>query len=186
MADWTAPKTRFRFVSAWDEILYLTDKIGYWLYSHRPDRRRALHFVPRLRRLLVTTAGVDDALPGAEGWIRVHEAEGDLERAIAVMLKRCRMYQKYISIEGSPSFGRYDELADEYDWVGLTYDQIGNYVEAISWLERAQRLRRMYGVDIDPDIEEILDDARANLRRQQESYGFMVETNSEESAPDEG
>ena len=55
-----APPSRRRFASGWDEVVYLRDKIRYWVLRREP--RRAHRFVGRARTLLSQAEAGEEAV----------------------------------------------------------------------------------------------------------------------------
>ena len=75
------PPERRKFADAWDEIVYLYDKLLYWLYQ-REDVRKARSFAERLAKLLPKADPEQESILGEECRSLIHEANGNLSKAI--------------------------------------------------------------------------------------------------------
>jgi hypothetical protein len=141
-----APPNRRRFVSIWDEIVYLYHKLLYWLYE-RQDRRRALPFADRLQRLLDKAPDSREAILGAECRALISELKGDLRRAIAHRenevnrIKRLHEISRDLPNRDFVLKGYdYGALSDRLDLLAVLYHDNGELDRAIRTLEESREL----------------------------------------------
>ncbi|HMC64179.1 MAG TPA: hypothetical protein VKI65_04505 [Gemmataceae bacterium] len=147
--------TRRNFRSAWDEIVYLYDKLLYWFYD-RQDPRRARPLAQRLERLLRKADPAHDAILGEECWSLIYELEGDLRNAIKHRENEIRMMKRLHAISrNTPAEGYvlqqrgYDDLSDRLDLLAILYHDYGDLDKAIRTLEESQRLCKRHGIEFD-------------------------------------
>jgi hypothetical protein len=162
------PTTRRKFVTVWDEIGYLYDKLLYWLYQ-RADPTKARPFVERLERLLPKAAPHHQAILGEECWSLVFEAKGDLPKAIEYRENEIRLMRHLHTISRNTPGEKYalkdrgyDALSDRLDLLAVLYHESGDLHKAIDTLRESKELCAKHGVEFDGEdmLEEYLDEKR--------------------------
>lgn len=149
------PTLRRKFANEWDEIGYLYDKLLYWLYQ-REDPSKARPYANRLERLLPKVAPNHDAIFGEERWSLVHEAKGELRKAIAHRENEIRLIRKLHDVfrevsredKALEDYG-YDDLSDRLDLLATLYHDNGNLDKAITTLQESKQLCKEYGIKFD-------------------------------------
>ncbi|HKA08030.1 MAG TPA: hypothetical protein VKD71_12280 [Gemmataceae bacterium] len=149
------PPDRHAFDNVWDEINYLRVKLLYWLYR-RHDRARSRAFAERLARLL-TKADPDQAsILGQECRSLVHEALGDLPRAIAHRENEIRFIRRLHEISigtltEATALDGYDfsDLSDRLDLLAVLYHDSGQLDKAIQTLKESRQVCAENGVKFD-------------------------------------
>ncbi|HEX7378938.1 MAG TPA: hypothetical protein VF278_17590 [Pirellulales bacterium] len=107
------PLKRRTFANDWEEIEYVYQKLLYWLYT-RENSRRAMPYADRLAPLLIAADSNGDSILGQECWSLIHEAKGDLDKAIEVLRESKRLCESHgIVFDG-------EEVLDEYSTVAKT------------------------------------------------------------------
>jgi hypothetical protein len=99
------PSTRRRFRTVWGELLYLRDKIHYWLYT-RKEKTSARRYLSRLERVLSELPTQDRAILREEGLALLHELKGETGAAIK---HRQREIELMKELHEEVSAGGYDE-----------------------------------------------------------------------------
>lgn len=149
------PPGRRKFASAWDEIMYLHDKLLYWLYQ-REDERKACPYAKRLEQLLPRATPTHEAILGEECWSLVYETKGDLAKAIKHREKEIRLIHRlHELVRKSPcdqcaleGYG-YDDLSDRLDLLAILYHDSGQFDKAIRTLQESKRLCKAHGLTFD-------------------------------------
>lgn len=151
------PPVRRKFAGVWDEIGYLYDKLLYWLYQ-REDRAKARRYANRLSRLLPKADPAGEAIFGQECWSLVHEAEGDLQKAIRHRENEIRLIHRLHDIarkaEHSDAILQgYDlaDLSDRLDLLATLYHDSGQLDKAITTLRESKQLCHKAGIPFDGD-----------------------------------
>ncbi len=139
------PVNRRKFVSAWDEIMYLRSKLLHWFYGLTYSRARARPFALRLEQLLRSARVGHGAIMAEECWSLVHEVKGDLRSAIKYRRSEIRLWKRFFSLPSfSPAdaaiFGDYSDLADRLILLAMLYSAADNKKRAIQSLEEARVL----------------------------------------------
>src|SRR5438105_3257246 len=144
------PASRRKFVSQWDEICYLYDKLLYWLYG-REDVSKARPYAERLEQLLAKVDPNHDAILGEECWSLVYERKGDLRKAIEFRKHEIRLMRRLQAISrNTPSEayalqGRgYDDLSDRLDLLAVLYHRNGDLDKALNTLYESKRLAKKH------------------------------------------
>src|SRR4051794_29428862 len=110
------PPNRHKFKTDWDEIVYLYEKLLYWLYQ-RADPAKARPYVRRLEQLLPKADPGHDAILGEECWSLIYEAKGDLRRAIEYRENEIRLIRQLHELSrGKPYEDVALEAYDYTDW----------------------------------------------------------------------
>lgn len=163
------PRTRRTFSNRWDEVLYLYDKILYWLYG-KQNRSRAMRFAGRLQELLRRLCWKHEAIRGEECWSLLYELKGDLRRAIKYreneirLIKGLRQSARPIKDSRQKKWILHgygiSDLSDRMDLLALLYDRAGNTGKAIGVLRNSKRLCKKHGVRFDGQdiLDELLTD----------------------------
>ena len=149
------PPDRRKFADAWDEIEYLRDKLLYWLYQ-RQDKDKARPYADRLARLLADADPEHEALLGEECWSLVHEAKGDLAKAIQHREREIELIRRLHDLAQNElhrdamlrGYGL-EDLTDRLDLLGVLYHDSGNLDKAVSTLEQSKRICRQQGLPFD-------------------------------------
>jgi DNA polymerase III delta prime subunit len=149
------PPDRRTFADAWDEVGYLYDKLLYWLYQ-RANRAKARPYARRLERLLPSADPGHDAIFGEECWSLVHEAKGDLPRAIESRENELRLIRRLYEVSlGKPyeesalkGYG-YDDWSDRLDLLAILYHDSGALDKAITILQKSKKLCEAHGMEFD-------------------------------------
>jgi tetratricopeptide (TPR) repeat protein len=147
--------TRRKFGGEWDEILYLYDKLLFWLYD-RQDHPRALRFCGRLARLLRKASPDHQAIRGEECWSLIWEARNDLGRAIEHRENEVRLVRKWLRLAAdSPDRESLlqlcgpEDLSDRLDLLAILYHDFGNLDRAIHTLRQSEQLCTAHGIPFD-------------------------------------
>jgi hypothetical protein len=167
------PSDRRTFAGEWDEIGYLYDKLLYWLYQ-RADAGKARRYAQRLERLLHAAAGGHDAILGEECWSLVHEAKGDLPKAIEFRENEIRLIRRLHELSrGAPyeavaleEYG-WDDLSDRMDLLAVLYHDSGDLDKAIATLQESKELCRKNGIAF--DAEDLLQEYREEKSASQQA-----------------
>ena len=153
-------KVRRKFADEWDEVGYLYDKLLFWLYQ-KADAKKACPFAERLKLLLPKVTPEHEGIFGEECWSLLHEAKGDLPKAIQRRENEIRLIRRVHEISRNTAheaivlkqYG-YDDLSDRLDLLALLYHDHGKLDKAIATLQESKRLCRKHGVKF--DAEDIL------------------------------
>jgi len=165
-----APTDRRKFANEWDEISYLYNKLLYWLYQ-RQDRAKARSYANRLEPLLRKATPDHEAILGEECWSLIHEAQGNLRKAIEHRENEIRLIRRlHDTAQNSPHEERllkdygYDDLSDRLDLLATLYHESGDLDRAIRTLEESKRLCDAHGIQFDgQDLLEEYQGAKRNL-----------------------
>jgi hypothetical protein len=162
------PPGRRRFAGDWDQIGYLYDKLLYWLYQ-RADPSKACPNAERLERLLPRVDPDHEAIFGEECWSLVHEAKGNLPKAIEHRENEVRLIRRLHRVSrGAPheevalrDYG-YDDLSDRLDLLAVLYHDSGQLDRAVSTLETSRKLCERHGLAFDGEdlLQEYLEEKR--------------------------
>lgn len=166
-----APPDRRKFVTEWDEIGYLYDKLLYWLYQ-RQQVERALPYAERLERLLPTADPRHEAIRGEECWSLVCETKGDLQMAIEHRHNEIRLIRRlHKGLRDSPDKKvilkaySYSDLSDRLDLLAVLFHDSGDLDRALSTLRESRLLCKKHGVPFDG--EDILQEYLAECLQNQ-------------------
>lgn len=159
-------KDRRKFADVWDEIGYLYDKLLYWLYQ-QADAKKARPFAERLELLLPKVTSEHEGIFGEECWSLLHEAKGDLPKAIERRENEIRLIQRLHEISRNTpheeivlkQYG-YDDLSDRLDLLAVLYHEIGKLDKAISTLHESKQICQLHGVKFDGEdiLQEYLEE----------------------------
>jgi tetratricopeptide (TPR) repeat protein len=149
------PPHRRKFKTEWDEIGYLSDKLLYWLYQ-REDVRKARPYADRLECLLRKVDAGQESILGQECRSLIHEANGDLRKAIEHRKKETELIRRLHEISrNTPAedlmlrdYG-YDALSDRLDLLATLYHDAGQLDQAISTLRESKQVSRAHGLKFD-------------------------------------
>jgi tetratricopeptide (TPR) repeat protein len=149
------PLKRRKFVSHWDEIGYLYDKLLYWLYE-REDAGKARPYAERLERLLRKADPAHEAIFGEECRSLACESKGDFLRAIEHRENEIRLIRRLHEISRKPPWDDltlkdygYDDLSDRLDLLATLYHDSGSLNKAIAMLRESKRLCETHGIKFD-------------------------------------
>lgn len=139
------PVNRRKFVSAWDEIMYLRLKVLHWFYGSAHSRSRARPFALRLEQLLRSARVGHMAIMAEECWSLVHEVKGDLGSAIKYRRSEIRLWKKFLGYQKYPTLdpsivGDHSDLADRLIILAMLYSAADKKKRAIQSLEEARAL----------------------------------------------
>jgi hypothetical protein len=163
------PPDRHAFDNDWDEIGYLRDKLLYWLYR-RQDSARSRVFAQRLARLLPKADPEQASILGQECWSLIHEARGDLPRAITHREKEIRLIRRLHEISRgndteSIALNGYDlgDLSDRLDLLAVLCHDNGQIDKAIETLKQSRKVSLENGSKFDGEdlLQEYQDESRA-------------------------
>jgi hypothetical protein len=139
----------------WDAIGSLYQKLLHWLYK-RADQRKASLCAQRLKPLLTKADPRHESIFGEECWSLVHEANGDLERAIVSreneisLIRRLRRLSVGKPYEKAALKGYgWDDLADRLDLLATLYHKKGDLDKAIDVLLESKKACERHGVRFD-------------------------------------
>jgi hypothetical protein len=146
------PPDRRKFAGAWDEIEHLYQKVLYWLYQ-RENVNKAQPFAARLERILASADPDESAILGAECRSLIHEARGELQKAIDYRRKEIRLIRKLQNLaQHSPDQGfllrgyGYGDLSDRLDLLAVLHHANGDVGKAIDTLRESQRICDAHGM----------------------------------------
>ncbi len=160
------PRTRRNFVSDWDELSYLYDKIVFWFYGRQ--RRAYVHhrFCQNFERLLKKLCPDPSAIRGEECWALLHEVREEWERATEHRENEIRLIKKLQQAAERETdetlrnalLQGYDisDLSDRMDLLSLAYRHMGEPDKAMEILCESRRLCDENGLEFDG--QDILDD----------------------------
>ncbi len=150
-----APPARRKFVTAWDEIGYLYDKLLYWLYD-RGNAAKTRRFAERLERVLAKMTPKHEAILGEECWSLVHEAKGDLPKAIQFRENEIRLIRDLHAISHHTPAEKvvfekygYADLSDRLDLLAVLHHDNGDRDRAIDTLNESRQLCEEHGIPFD-------------------------------------
>lgn len=159
------PLQRRAFANEWEEIEYVYQKLLYWLYA-REDSRRAMPYADRLASLLIAADSNGESIFGQECWSLIHEAKGDIAKAIEHRENEIRLMRQLHEVaatvaKNSIALERrdYDDLSDRLDLLATLYHDRGDLDKAIEVLRESKRLCESHGIVFDG--EEVLDEYSA-------------------------
>ncbi len=167
------PAGKRKFADTSEEMGYLYDKLVYWLYQ-RQLFRRALPFADRLERLLANSGPETQSIFAEECRSLIHEAKGDLAKAIAHREKEIRLIRRLHEITQNTSgadfaFGQYNhaDLSDRLDLLAVLYHDNGNLDKAIKTLQESKQLCKKHGINFDGEdiLQEYLFEKAERQRR---------------------
>jgi tetratricopeptide (TPR) repeat protein len=149
------PKARRKFAGPWDEIDFLYRKLLYWLYE-RESPGRARRYIGRLERLLSEADPNREAIIGEECRSLIHEAKGDLKKAIEYRENEIRSIRRLRKISrGKPhaetvlaGYG-WGDLSDRLDLLATLYRASGDLDKALAVLEESEKLCSSHGIPFD-------------------------------------
>lgn len=150
------PAGRRSFFSDWDEILYLYDKLLYWLYPLK-DSGKSRRFANRLAKVLKKTPSSEGAIKGQECWSLVYEARRDFRKAIVYRQKEIRLIQRLhkITVKNSKvgrivleGYGIAD-WSDRLDLLAILQHDAGDLRAAIRTLKKSRQLCRKHRIPFD-------------------------------------
>src|SRR5262245_34311923 len=157
-----------KFSAPWAEIEDLYHKLLYWFYD-RGNRRNALKYCDRLEELLRQEAPDHQAILGEECWSLLHEAKGELSKAIAYRENEIRLIKKLRRISiGTPSgafvLDRYgpSDLCDRLYLLAVLYHEAGDLETALRVVRRSKRYCAAHGIPFEGD--DLLRDYMAERR----------------------
>lgn len=166
-----SPRSRRKFVSSWDELLYVHGKVLYWLYG-RQRRGAALRYSERFEGLLNECCASGEAIIGEECWALLCELKEDWQAAIGHRRREIALIEKlHLSIHGggdqdvSDTISQlYDvsDLSDRMDLLACAYMKVGKLPEAESVLRQSKRLCEGNGIPFDG--QDLLDDVTTALK----------------------
>ena len=175
------PKTRRTFVSDWDELTYLHEKLLYWFYG-RGRNARALHFATRAEmissRLLLEHK---DAVFLHECLALVYEVRRELRRAARHRETQIRLLEQYIKIArptstelAAMSNMDYEDLARTYILNAMIWDDLGEFEKARKALRSAKSLAEEHGFAFTQEqflanIEHLCAKAKSRKRRRKKT-----------------
>jgi hypothetical protein len=153
------------------EIGRLYDKLVYWLYQ-RQSTDRALPLANRLAQLLPQGKQEIGSIFAEDCWSLIHEAKGDLAKAIEHRRKEVRLIRRlHRTSEKTASadyvfrqYG-YDDLRDELTVLAMLYHDCGNLDRALKALREAKRLCQQHALEF--DAEDLLDEYLEEKRKLQ-------------------
>ena len=106
---------------------------------------------------------------GEECWSLLHEAKGDLPRAIERRENEIRLIRRLHEISRNKpheeivlkQYG-YDDLSDRLDLLATLYHDSGNLAEAVGILKESKRLCEAHGIKFDGEdiLQEYLEEKR--------------------------
>jgi tetratricopeptide (TPR) repeat protein len=176
------PPQRRKFANAWDEIQYLYQQLLYWLYQ-REDAGRARSYAERLEKLLPQVDPKQEAILGAECWSLVHEAKGDLRRAIRHRENEIRLIRRLHEIahqapEGTMALSDYscEDLSDRLDLLATLYHDSGDLNKAIQTLHESKQVCDAHGLKFDGEdlLQEYLEEKRQGAAGKTERNGKVT------------
>jgi hypothetical protein len=144
----------------------LYDRLVYWLYE-RQDARRARKLASRLSQVLAKLGPEAGAIFGEECQSLIHEASGELPKAIKHREEEIRLIRRLHEISrGTPgeafAIGQYDysDLRDRLELLAILYHDSGDLTKALSLLEAAKQLSLEHGIPFDSEdlLREYLDE----------------------------
>jgi len=160
------PKTRRKFVSDWDELSYLYDKIIFWFYGRQRRAYVRHRFCRNFEQLLKKLCPEPSAIKGEECRALLCEVREEWERAAEHRENEIRLIKrlqqaaeketdeslKNILLQG------YDmsDLSDRMDLLSIAYRHAGEPDRAVKMLHESRRLCNENGLEFDG--QDILDD----------------------------
>jgi hypothetical protein len=150
-------RTRRRFISKGDELVYVYEKMLYWFY-HAGNRSRALRFSSRLEKLLKTEDADQGSIIGQQARALLAELHEDHRQAITHRNNVVRLIRRLWTISvGTPgeatcrrAYGASD-LTDQLDLLAIAYHDAGDLKRAVATLLESQRVCHEHGVRFDGD-----------------------------------
>lgn len=149
------PPLRRRFAGAWDEIEYLYDKLLFWFHQ-RENPGKAVRYGERLSRLLSKADPKHEAILGEECWSLIHEARGDLTKAIEFRENEIRLMRRLHELvrdtpgEATAMEGRgHEDLSDRLDLLAALYHANGELDRAIGVLKESRAICARHGIRFD-------------------------------------
>lgn len=104
------PTTQRSFDHPWQEIQYLYEKSGYWLWW-RNQRYRSKPFVKRLKKLVNTCDPKRETVLGAESWVLIAHFERDFRSEVKAIKNLVRILKKLFVVWPN---------CPDYDWSDVT------------------------------------------------------------------
>jgi hypothetical protein len=157
-----APPTKRRFRNAWDQIDYLYHKALFWFYE-RCDRRQAMRFARRLKRLVAKTDPQAETILGMSCRALIAELEGDLRKAIQCREREIEFIERFLrdGIVPGVSTG-YDDVSDSMDLLAIHYWDLGDLTKALEILDQSKRYCAEHGIPFDG--QDIVDEVHGELK----------------------
>ena len=144
---------RRKFVHAWDEIDYLYMKAAYWAH-HRDQRRRAVRFLPRLKRLISRNDPKHEALLGLECMALIADVEGDLDCEIEWTKRLINRIQHGFKIMSKKQLGRsWADVRDELEILSCLYVENGQMDRAMATVKKCEILCKKHKIPFDAEAE---------------------------------
>ena len=166
MMNLKPPADRRKFANTADNIRYFYHKLLFWLYQ-RQDARRARSFSERLERLLTKAYPKPGSIFAEECWSLVHEAKGDLAKAIKHREKEVKSIRRLHEISvGTPGedyvLAQYNttDLSDRLDLLAILYHDIGKMDRAMQTLQESKQYCADHGIEFDGEdiLQEYLEE----------------------------
>jgi tetratricopeptide (TPR) repeat protein len=149
------PPTRHKFHSQWDEIVYLYDKLLYWLYQ-RNASQKARPYAERLEYLLSAADPKHEAILGEECWSLLNEAKGNFHAAIRYRINEIRLIRKLRRVSRGKPFERFalnsygiEDLSDRLDLLAILYHDAGDLQKAIRTLQESKQICAENSINFD-------------------------------------
>jgi tetratricopeptide (TPR) repeat protein len=149
------PPDRRKFADEWDEVGYLYDKLLYWLYE-RVDAEKTRPYAEKLEQLLSIVAPEPEGIFGEECWSLVHEAKGNLAKAIKHRENEVRLIRRLHDISRNAPHEKlilkqygYDDLSDRLDLLAVLYHDSGDLDKALKTIKESKQLCAKHGIKFD-------------------------------------
>jgi tetratricopeptide (TPR) repeat protein len=175
-----SPSIRHKFANEWDELEYLYDQLLYWLYE-RQNPAKARRYAKRMAPLLEKADPDHEAIFGEECRSLMHEAKGDLPKAIEHRKNEIRLVRRLHEISHQAPFENrilkdygYADLSDRLDLLALLYYENGDLDEAMTTLLESKQLCKEHGIKFDAEdvLKELEHESRqANFNSYLNSHG---------------
>jgi hypothetical protein len=142
-----------------EQIYRLYDRLVYWLHE-RQDARRARNFARRLAQVLAKLGPEAGTIFGEECQSLIHEANGELPKAIEHREEEMRLIRRLHELAQGPDAARADyilgqyncaDLRDRLELLAILYHDSGDLDKALGLLEAAKQLCLERGIPFDAE-----------------------------------
>src|SRR5262249_14653990 len=148
---------RQKIADASDQMSRLYDSLVYWLYE-REDARRARPFAHRLQQWLAKKGTQAGTIFAEECRSLIHEAKGDLKKAIKHREKEIRLIRRlHARARGTAQedfvFQQYSyaDLKDGLEILAMLYHDVGDLAKAVAALHESKQLCENHGIEFDSE-----------------------------------
>jgi hypothetical protein len=158
--------------SSWREVRDLYHQLLRVLYE-KEDARRARLLADRMESLLADADPDQEAILGQECRSLIHEARGDLRRAIQHRKKEVALIRKLHELSRHKPYEKaalqdysHGDLADRLNLLATLYQENGSLMLAIKTLEESRQLCTENGIEF--EAADALEDYLAERRRRRQ------------------